>query len=85
MPLTIRERDCHLEHATLPDRLLLARYATLPLLQVEDALSVARRLCEEAERVVLAPLLAAKFGQVSLAVMEPSRRGSPYRSSWSRF
>lgn len=55
---TIRKYDAELEEAALPECFILAWYSTLPVLQVENALSVALRFCVKSERVIAPPLLA---------------------------
>lgn len=54
----VRELDLELEEATLPQSLFLARDGALPLLKIETALGVLCGLCDEAEGVILAPLLS---------------------------
>ena len=56
--ITIRECHGELEEAATPDCLVLARNAALPDFQIQNTLSTPLRLGEEAERMVLAPLLA---------------------------
>lgn len=56
--LTIREDQNQLELAALPDRLLLAWDATLPILQIEQALRVACGLRIEPKGMVLSPELS---------------------------
>ena len=55
--LTFREGHCHLEYSSLPDCLFLAWNATLPDLEVEDAISAFNRPRPEAERMIFPPLL----------------------------
>lgn len=59
--LTVRENHGHLEEAVLPNRLLLARNAALPDLEVQHALRITLRPRVEAEGVVLSPLLPAQI------------------------
>jgi hypothetical protein len=56
--LTIWEDHAQLEQAPLPQSLLLARYATLPSLEIKKTLSIALRLGIEPKRVVSSPLFA---------------------------
>lgn len=53
--LTIRELHFELEEGALPDRLVSSWDHALPALEVECALRVLHRLCDEAKRVVFAP------------------------------
>lgn len=53
--LTIGELHFKLEKSALPDSLVSSRDHALPALEVESALRVLGRLCDEAERVILAP------------------------------
>jgi hypothetical protein len=55
---TVRKGNGQLEETPLPDRLLLARNPTIPLLQIETASRKSRRPREEAEGVVFPPLLS---------------------------
>ena len=55
--LTIREDQLQLQHTTLPQRILLSRDGALPSLEVQSSLRSAQGLCDEAERMVTAPLL----------------------------
>jgi hypothetical protein len=55
--LTVGKSNVELEDPALPDGLVLAGNAALPVLQVQDALLCARGLGEEAEWVVAPPLL----------------------------
>ena len=54
----VREGHGQLEESARPDSLLLAGDTTLPHLQIEDTLRGTRRFREEAEWVILAPLLS---------------------------
>ena len=51
----IGEDDFELEQATLPDSLLLAGDAAIPLLEIHHAVGAAHGLCEEAKGVVSSP------------------------------
>ena len=62
----LREDQSELEESALPDGLVAAWNAHLPSLEVDDAIRASDRFGEEAERVVLAPLLAL-FGETSSA------------------
>jgi len=55
---TIRELHLQFEQPSFPDRLVFARYRTVPSLQVESSLLRLHRPCDEAKRVVLSPILA---------------------------
>lgn len=66
---TFRERDVHLEEATLPYRLVLARDAALPVLQVENTLLRPRGPRKKAERVVSSPLLPGTISTQTSAVL----------------
>lgn len=55
---TIRKDQCDFEQTPLPQRLLLARYTTLPRFEIEAALRVASGFGVESERMVSSPLLA---------------------------
>lgn len=59
--ILVRKRDFKLEETSLPQRLVLARHSTLPLLQIEDSLLGADRFGEEAEGVIFAPLFPARL------------------------
>lgn len=62
---TVWELHFKLEETTLPDRLVFAGYSTIPALQIEGAFFTLARSCNEAERVIFAPLLSAsKSGRV---------------------
>lgn len=54
---TIRESHGHLEKTAFPDRLLLAGNATLPCLEIEDALGILDRSGPKAEGMILSPML----------------------------
>lgn len=56
--LTFWERHCHLEHPSFPDCLFLARNATLPDLEIEDAISTFDWPRPEPKGMILAPLLS---------------------------
>jgi hypothetical protein len=62
---TIGESHSQLEETTSPDRLVLAGNTTLPDFEVEHTLRSPCRFCEEAEWVVLAPLLSVIRQSVS--------------------
>jgi len=73
----VRESHSQLEESASPDSLLLAGDTTLPHLQIEDTLRGTRRFREEAEWVVLAPLLSVTC-QVSM--WEVQRGGATQRA-----
>jgi len=61
--LTVRKYNAQLEQSTFPDRLLLARHAAFPHLEVEYALLVLDRFGEEAEGMIFAPLFSEGRGK----------------------
>lgn len=67
--LTIRKVDLQLQERALPDCLVTARYHALPSLEVKSALWCLHGLCDEAERVVFAPLLTACLSAWALQVV----------------
>lgn len=54
----IRELNLELEQAIGPESLLFARNRAFPLLEIKTTLRVLCGLCDEAEGVILAPLLS---------------------------
>ena len=59
---TVRKSHSQLEETAGPDRLVLAGNTAFPDLEVKHALCSPGRFCEEAEWVVLAPLLSVTCG-----------------------
>lgn len=59
---TVWKLHFQFEQPSLPNSLILARYSTFPLLQVEGK-SVLDRASDEAEWVIFAPLLAMMMRQ----------------------
>jgi hypothetical protein len=66
--LTLRENHVELKQPALPDRLLFTRNAAAPLHQIQTTVGRLGRLRKEPERVVFAPLLAARGPGASVRV-----------------
>jgi hypothetical protein len=59
--LTIRKSYSQLKKTTSPDSIVLSRYPTFPVLDIENTFLGAQRLGVEPERMVSSPLLPAWY------------------------
>lgn len=71
-PLTIWEDHVQLENTAIPQGILLSGHGTLPALQVQSALRSLLGLCDKAEGVITAPLLAVRSTVVSAFLAKAS-------------
>lgn len=85
--ITVRELHGQFELATLPNGLLLSRYTALPVLEVQDALTVARWSRIESKRVIAPPELSVQLScqRACTCTLCAEAVHGTYRSSWRRF
>lgn len=87
-PRTIRKYDLQFEETPRPDRVIFARDAAFPSLQVHDTLRIAHRLCEEAEGMIAPPLLPTasdQYGSMQISPCIPLtslRRACLCKATW---
>jgi hypothetical protein len=73
----VRESDFELEEAAFPEGFVFARYATFPFLEVENTGWSANWFCDEAERVIPAPLFSVRRLIICNLIVKHDHPNSP--------